>query len=184
MSRFEDTGVTFYEDDREKGPFTIRIGVTSEFVSDIDPDWKRAWPPGKVEVVEYLVAHDCGTVINPLIVKGQLEGGVAQGIGGALYESFHYDEFGNPLAASFLDYHIPTAVEIPRMRIEHFESPAPEMPWRAKGAGEAGIIGPAPAIAAAVENALVAMDIPEISQTPISAPLIFGMIRNVGTELG
>jgi CO/xanthine dehydrogenase Mo-binding subunit len=58
------------------------------------------------------------------------------------------------------------------------------MPWGAKGAGEAGIIGPAPAIAAAVENALVAMDIPEISQTPISAPLIFGMIRNVGTELG
>lgn len=139
---------------------------------------------GKVEVVEYLVAHDCGTVINPLIVKGQIEGGVAQGIGGALYESFHYDEFGNPLAASFLDYHIPTAVEIPRMRIEHFESPAPEMPWGAKGAGEAGIIGPAPAIAAAVENALVAMDIPEISQTPISAPLISGMIRNVGTELG
>ena len=52
MSRFEETGVTFYENDREKGPFTIRIGGTSEFVSDIDPDWKRAWPPGKVEVVE------------------------------------------------------------------------------------------------------------------------------------
>ena len=52
MSRFQDTGVTFYEDDREKGPFIIRIGGTGEFVSDIDPDWKRAWPPGKVEVVE------------------------------------------------------------------------------------------------------------------------------------
>jgi len=52
MSRFEDTGVTFYEDDRKKGPFTIRIGGTNEFVSDIDPEWKRAWPPGKVDVVK------------------------------------------------------------------------------------------------------------------------------------
>ena len=131
---------------------------------------------GQVRVLEYIVAHDCGTVINPQIVRGQVVGGIAQGIGGALLEQLHYDEFGNPLSTSFLDYHLPTAAEIPPMAVLHFESPAPEMPWGAKGAGEAGIIGPAPAIAAGVEDALSEYGIAEITLTPITAPYLLGLL--------
>ena len=80
MSRYKDTGITFYEDDREKGPFTIRIGGTSEFVSNIDPDWKRAWPPGKVEVVEgwgnrkALVFKTMDDAIKAAVQVWQIEG--------------------------------------------------------------------------------------------------------------
>ena len=131
---------------------------------------------GQVRTLEYIVAHDCGTVINPQIVRGQVVGGVAQGIGGALLEQLHYDEWGNPLSTSFLDYHLPGATEIPAMRVLHFESPAPAMPWGAKGAGEAGIIGPAPAIAAAVEDALTGTGIAEITRTPITAPYVLSLL--------
>ena len=131
---------------------------------------------GQVKVLEYIVAHDCGTVINPQIVRGQVVGGVAQGIGGALLEQLHYDEWGNPLSTSFLDYHLPGATEIPAMRVLHFESPAPAMPWGAKGAGEAGIIGPGPAIAAAVEEALADLGLAEITRTPITAPYVLSLI--------
>ena len=133
---------------------------------------------GRVRVLEYIVAHDCGTVINPQIVRGQVVGGIAQGIGGALLEKLHYDEAGNPLSASFLDYRLPTAAEIPPMTVRHFESPAPAMPWGAKGAGEAGIIGPAPAVAAAVEEALAEYGIGEITRTPITAPGVLRLLES------
>ncbi len=131
---------------------------------------------GQVRVLEYIVALDCGTVINPQIVRGQVVGGIAQGIGGALLEKLHYDEWANPLSTSFLDYHLPTTTEIPDMTVLHFESPAPEMPWGAKGAGEAGIIGPAPAIAAAIEEALSGYRIAEITQTPITDPYLLNLV--------
>ena len=132
---------------------------------------------GQVRVLDYIVAHDCGTVINPQIVRGQVVGGIAQGIGGALLEKLHYDEWANPLSTSFLDYHLPTTTEIPNMVVRHFESPAPEMPWGAKGAGEAGIIGPAPAIAAAVEEAMGGSSaMAEITRTPITAPYVLSLI--------
>ena len=131
---------------------------------------------GQVRVLDYVVAHDCGTVINPQIVRGQVVGGIAQGIGGALLEKLHYDEWGNPLSTSFLDYHLPTTTEIPDMVARHFESPAPAMPWGAKGAGEAGIIGPAPAIAAAVEDALKDHGVGEITRTPITGPYVLSLL--------
>ncbi len=131
---------------------------------------------GQVRVLEYIVAHDCGTVINRQIVRGQVVGGIAQGIGGALLEELHYDEWGNPLSTSFLDYHLPSTTEIPDMVIRHFESSAPAMPWGAKGAGEAGIIGPGPAIAAAVEDALSGFGVGEITRTPITAPYVLDLI--------
>ena len=139
---------------------------------------------GQVEVLEYIVAHDCGSVINPQIVRGQVVGGIAQGIGGALLEQLHYDEAGNPLSTSFLDYRLPTASEIPPMTVRHFESPAPAMPWGAKGAGEAGIIGPAPAIAAAVEEALAEYGIAEINRTPITAPYVLSLLNSTGGAAG
>ncbi len=109
---------------------------------------------GAVTVLGYFVAHDCGVVINPLIVAGQVHGGVAQGIGGVLLEEIAYDEAAYPQATTFMDYLVPTATEIPTISSAQFETPAPDLAWGAKGAGEAGIVGPAAAIASAVEDAL------------------------------
>jgi carbon-monoxide dehydrogenase large subunit len=124
---------------------------------------------GQIRVLRYLVAHDCGRVINPTIVEGQVHGGVAQGIGGVLWEDLPYTAEGQPQATTFMDYLLPTSAEIPPILVEHFESPAPGTAFGAKGAGEAGIIGPAPAIAQAVEDALSEFSAPEITSTPISA---------------
>lgn len=135
---------------------------------------------GHVELLDYLIVHDCGTLINPLIVEGQIAGGIAQGIGGAILEEFHYDEYGNPQSTSFLDYHLPSAAEVPPIHIEHIETPSLLLPWGAKGVGEAGIVGPAPAIAAAVEDALAEFDIEEITRTPISPPLVLRLIQRAG----
>src|SRR5690606_37734254 len=101
----------------------------------------------------YVVVHDCGTVINPMIVEGQIHGGVAQGVGGALYERIHYDEAGQMLNASFMDFLMPYVTEVPRVEIAHIETPTPRNPLGAKGAGEAGVIPAAAAIAAALEDA-------------------------------
>jgi len=133
---------------------------------------------GHVQLLDYLIVHDCGTVINPLIVEGQISGGIAQGIGGALFEEFHYDEFGNPQSTSFLDYHLPSATEVPAIHIELIETPSPTLPWGAKGVGEAGIVGPAPAIAAAVEDALAEFGIAQITSTPISPPVVLGLLQD------
>jgi carbon-monoxide dehydrogenase large subunit len=131
---------------------------------------------GVVEILDYVVAHDCGTLINPAIVDGQVHGGVAQGIGGALYEHLAYGPEGQPLASSFMDYLLPSATEIPEMRIEHFESPAPEMPLGVKGAGEAGTIGPPAAIANAVSSALEEFGI-DITETPITPAVVRRLLR-------
>jgi aerobic carbon-monoxide dehydrogenase large subunit len=139
---------------------------------------------GEVRVLRYLVAHDCGTVIHPVIVDGQVVGGVAQGIGGTILESFPYSEEGQPLATTFMDYLLPTAGEIPPMVVEHFESPAPGLPFGAKGAGEAGIVGPAAAIARAVEDALGAWDVEHIAATPITPPKVVRMIGGGAREEG
>ena len=131
---------------------------------------------GEVRVLDYVVVHDCGTVINPMIVEGQIQGGVAQGIGGTLYEHLVYSPEGQPLATTFMDYLVPSAMEIPPMMIEHIESPAPGTAFGAKGAGEAGLIGPAPGIAAAIEDALAEFDIPEIVATPLSPAAVLRLI--------
>jgi carbon-monoxide dehydrogenase large subunit len=135
---------------------------------------------GEVTVLRYLVAHDCGTVINPVIVEGQVVGGVAQGIGGALHELLPYTPEGQPQATTFMDYLLPTAAEVPPIVVEHFESPAPEAPFGAKGAGEAGIVGPAAAIARAVEDALAEFGVEEISETPITPAGVLRLIRRGG----
>jgi carbon-monoxide dehydrogenase large subunit len=109
---------------------------------------------GDVRVLRYVVIEDCGTVVNPMIVDGQVHGGVAQGIGGALYEHLAYDAGGSLLATSFMDYLLPGATEVPAIDVRHIESPAPDVPGGFKGMGEGGAI-PAPAvIVAAVNDAL------------------------------
>jgi carbon-monoxide dehydrogenase large subunit len=109
---------------------------------------------GMVKVRKYAVLHDCGKLVNPLIVEGQVSGGVAQGIGGSFYEHLDYDENGQLLNASYMDFLIPYASEVPRLEIDHIETPSPINPLGVKGAGEAGCI-PVPALmAAAIEDAL------------------------------
>ena len=131
---------------------------------------------GEVRVIDYLVIHDCGTVINPMIVEGQIHGGVAQGIGGALYEHLVYSPDGQPLATTFMDYIVPSATEIPPIIVEHLESPSPRTAFGAKGAGEAGLIGPAAAIAAAVEDALAEFGVPQITATPLQPSVVLRLI--------
>jgi carbon-monoxide dehydrogenase large subunit len=109
---------------------------------------------GIVKIHKYVVVHDCGRLVNPLIVEGQICGGVAQGIGGSFYERLVYDDNGQLLDASYMDFLIPYATEVPHIAIDHIETPSPINPLGVKGAGEAGCI-PVPAVmAAALEDAL------------------------------
>jgi len=106
-----------------------------------------------IRILRYCVVHDCGTIINPMILEGQVHGGVAQGVGGALYERIVYDESGQLLNASYMDFLIPYASEVPTIEIDHLETPSPLNPLGVKGAGEAGVIPGSAAIASAIEDA-------------------------------
>ncbi len=108
----------------------------------------------EVRILRYCVVHDCGTLVNPKIVEGQIHGGVAQGVGGALYERIVYDEHGQVLNASYMDFLMPYATEVPaRIEIDHLETPSPLNPLGIKGAGEAGVIPSAALFASAIEDA-------------------------------
>ncbi|GIH71466.1 aerobic carbon-monoxide dehydrogenase large subunit [Sphaerimonospora thailandensis] len=107
----------------------------------------------EIEILRYAVVHDCGRLINPMIVEGQIHGGVAQGVGGALYEKMAYDEHGQLLNASFMDFLMPYATEVPRIETAHLETPSPLNPLGIKGAGEAGVIPVSAVIASAIEDA-------------------------------
>ena len=120
---------------------------------------------GAVEILRYVVAEDCGRVINHMVVEGQAHGAVAQGIGGALYESVIYDSDGQLLNASFMDYLLPTAAELVNVQLEHLEIPAPGSPNGAKGVGEGGTLAPGAALANAVSDAL-GVEINELPLTP------------------
>jgi carbon-monoxide dehydrogenase large subunit len=108
---------------------------------------------GQITVLRYVVSEDCGVMIHPAIVEGQIAGGVVQGLGGVLLEDFVYDEQGNPLTTTFLDYLLPTAADVPTIEFAHIETPGPT-PGDYKGVGEGGAIGAPPAVANAVNDAL------------------------------
>ncbi len=108
---------------------------------------------GEVKLLDYLVSEDCGVMINPMVVEGQIAGGVAQGIGGALLEHMVYDEAGNPLTITFKDYLLPTADIVPDIQYGHIETPS-GTPGGHKGVGEGGTIGAAAAVINAVADAL------------------------------
>ena len=109
---------------------------------------------GAVELVRYVIVEDCGTVLNPLIVEGQVHGATTQGIGGTLYEELVYNEDGQLVTGSLMDYLVPTATEIPRFEVDHLVTPAPDQVLGAKGVGEGGTLAPPGAIANAVSAAL------------------------------
>ncbi len=129
---------------------------------------------GEIEILDYLLAHDCGRVINPPIVDGQIWGGIAQGLGGTLYEDLCFNDLGQPQTA-FMDYLVPSAMEMPDLVIEHFESPSPNTPLGIKGVGEGGTVGPAAAIGNALAHALAEFD-PQIRETPLSPAVVRAMI--------
>lgn len=131
---------------------------------------------GAVEILTYVSTHDCGPVINPRIVTGQVEGGIAQGIGGALLENLVYNDEGQLLSANFMDYLLPTASDMPKMVIQHLESPSPNTPLGVKGVGESGVIGGMAAIGNAVSHALKEFGI-EITEMPLTPPVVRKLIR-------
>ncbi len=126
---------------------------------------------GAVRILRYSVVHDCGRMINPAVVEGQVHGGTAQGIGGALYERICYDEEGQLKNANFMDFLVPYASEIPEICVEHTETPSPLNPLGVKGVGEAGCISAAPAVIGAIEDALGV----EITSSPLSPEMVAGL---------
>jgi carbon-monoxide dehydrogenase large subunit/6-hydroxypseudooxynicotine dehydrogenase subunit gamma len=110
---------------------------------------------GGIDIERYLVAYDVGKAVNPMLIEGQIVGGVAQGVGGALYEEFSYDDRGEPLSVTFADYLLPTSREMPHVDVIIAEdAPSPLNPMGLKGAGEGGTNAVGAAIAAALDNAL------------------------------
>ena len=122
---------------------------------------------GHVRIENYAITHDCGVVVNPMLVEGQVVGGAVQGIGGALFEHIHYDATGQPLTTTLAEYMLPTADEMPRLQLAHQHSPSPRNPFGVKGVGEGGPIAPPAAIANAVADALRPLKV-EFNATPIA----------------
>ncbi len=131
---------------------------------------------GIVKVVRYAVVEDCGTILNPMIVDGQIQGGVAQGVGSALYEEVVYDENGQILTGTLMDYMPPTAPDVPRVEIAHIETPSPFTVGGIKGMGEGGAIAPPAAIANAVADALRDLS-PRVTQIPLTPERVLAIIE-------
>jgi len=153
--------------------FGPQYGATANgshaMIVEVDPETMM------IEIKRYVVVEDCGTVLNPLILDGQVHGGVALGIGNSYYEQLIYDENGQLLNASLADYLIPSSMEVPRIVVEHEATPSPLNPLGSKGAGEAGAI-PVPALfAQAMEDALADYDV-EIVETPLSPNRLFELL--------
>jgi carbon-monoxide dehydrogenase large subunit len=145
-----------YEPGRSTGAFSY---ATHACTVAVDPG------TGVVQILDYVVCHDCGTMVNPLLVEAQVVGGVAQGLGTALYEEIPYDENGQPLASTFLDYVVPGFTEVPDVRVLHMETPSPHTRFGIKGMGEGGAIAPPAAIVNAINDALRGLGA-RISTTP------------------
>ena len=140
-------------------------------IVELDPDTMM------LEIKKYVVVHDCGTVINPLILDGQIHGGVAQGIGNAFYEKLAYDDQSQLLSGSFMDYLLPTALDVPTMEMDHITTESPLNPLGIKGAGEAGAIPVGPLFAQAIEDAIGREDV-EILEIPLSPSKIWELTRS------
>lgn len=130
---------------------------------------------GGVKILRYIVVHDCGRMINPLMVEGQVRGGIVHGIGATLYEWMRYDSSGQPLTVNFADYLLPTADVAPKIEIHHMESPTPLNPLGVKGAAESGTIGAPAVIVSAIENALSEFGV-ELNQLPITPSVLHDII--------
>ncbi len=129
-----------------------------------------------MDIRRYLCIHDCGNMINPMIVEGQVMGGIGQGIGGAFYERCAFDENGTPLAANFMDFLMPYATEVPDAEILHMETPSPLNPLGIKGVGEAGTIPVSQVVASAMEDAFAPLGIAPVRESPMSPDMIHRLL--------
>ncbi len=137
---------------------------------------------GEVKVRRFVAVDDCGNIINPMIVDGQIHGGLAQGVGPALYEEIGYDEEGNVFGGSFLDYYVPTALECPTWETDKTVTPSPHHPLGAKGVGESATVGAPPAIANAVVDALSHLGVTHLD-IPITPEKVWQQLRKAGAAL-
>ncbi|MVT55778.1 molybdopterin-dependent oxidoreductase [Bradyrhizobium yuanmingense] len=147
-----------YKPVRDSGTFSYAAHAA---VVAVDPDL------GEVEILDYVIVEDGGVLVNPLVVDGQIYGGLAQGIGTALYEEMPFDASGQPLATTLADYLLPGPTEVPAARLDHMETPSPYTQFGVKGIGEGGAIAPPAAIANAVNDALRPLGV-ELMQSPIT----------------
>jgi len=141
----------------------------------VDPDTFN------LEIEKYVVVHDCGKVINPLILDGQIQGGVAQGIGNAFYEQLHFDENGALLNASLMDYLLPTALDVPNIVSDHVVTPSPLNPLGVKGAGEAGAIPVGALFAQAIDSAFGDIGL-EVREIPLSPNRLFELVTEASAR--
>ncbi|HHY93717.1 MAG TPA: xanthine dehydrogenase family protein molybdopterin-binding subunit [Firmicutes bacterium] len=139
-------------------------------VVEVDPETFQT------KILKYVIAHDCGVVINPAIVDGQVMGGAAQGIGGVLFEELVYDENGQLLTTTFTDYRVPRAGDLPEFTVTHTETPTPLSPIGAKGTGESGAIGPYAAVSGAIEDALTPLGL-RVTRLPLTPSRIYSQIK-------
>ncbi|MFL6798347.1 MAG: xanthine dehydrogenase family protein molybdopterin-binding subunit [Xanthobacteraceae bacterium] len=156
-----------YQPGIDTGVFTFAAHAV---VVAVDPQ------TGSIELLDYAVAEDCGTVINPMIVEGQVRGGVVQGIGTALYEELPYNEHGQPLALTLSDYLLPSPAELPPIKVAHMQTPTRFTEYGVKGMGEGGAIAPPAAIANAVRDALASIGA-EVNETPLTPIRVLTAIR-------
>jgi carbon-monoxide dehydrogenase large subunit len=174
---------------RNAGDLPLEIGAgleaTMRFRPTQFPTWSNAthlcvveidaasWIP---RIVRYIVSEDCGRMINPMVVEGQIFGGVVQGVGGVLLEDFVYDDDGNPLTTTFMDYLPPTTSEVPRIEVGHIETESTTNPGGYKGMGEGGAIGAHAAAANAVGDALAHLGV-RVTATPLGPEQIFSLVE-------
>lgn len=154
--------------------FAIPYGMTAIMV-EVDRE------TGVVTLIDYLQAHDCGTIINPAIVDGQLAGGATQALGGSILEELVYDDEGQLLTGSFMDYRLPTASDIPRFSLYHQTTPSPVIPGGMKGVGEAGTIGAVAAVGNAVDDALADIGV-TVKRFPVTPPRLLDQIKRAGIK--
>jgi carbon-monoxide dehydrogenase large subunit len=155
-----------YKTEVDSGTFSYAAHAC---VVAVDPE------TGETELLDYVVIEDGGVLVNPMIADGQVYGGAAQGIGTALYEEMPFDEAAQPLASTLADYHLPSASEIPAVRIKHMETPSPYTRFGQKGIGEGGAIGPPAAITNAINDALASLGA-EMDSTPITMQKVLAKI--------
>jgi aerobic carbon-monoxide dehydrogenase large subunit len=154
-------------------PFASFSNATHACIVEVDIE------TGQVTFNKYVVVEDCGTMLNPMVVDGQILGATVQGIGGALYEHLAYDQDGRPLATTFADYVLPTAPEAPTVHIEHIVTPSPLTPYGVKPMGEGGTLGSVPAVMNAIADALAPLGV-RVTEQPFTPARIRDLLRQVG----
>jgi carbon-monoxide dehydrogenase large subunit len=159
---FTSTGSSF--------PFGAHIALV-----EVDTD------TGRVVPIRHIAVDDCGTILNPMLVDGQVHGGLASGISQALWEQFVYDDDGNPLTSTLADYAIPSAAEFPSFEASHTETPSPLNPLGAKGIGESATVGSTPAVQNAVVDALSHLGVRHVDM-PCTPERVWRAIRALRTR--